>query len=141
MPAKKTSDSEPNVDETQNIEPTTIENQDVVQTEQASTDAPVVSGKSTAELANDVLHGRFGDFNVVRENLEKAGADVTAVMSLVNDRLGHGAPSSYRPNISQVLDSAKRGEWGDKNVALRIRHAGFSETDALHVETSLNQEK
>jgi hypothetical protein len=99
-----------------------------------------VGDKSVAELANDVLHGRFGDFNVVRENLDKAGADTTAVLTLVNDRLAHGAPSSYRPNISQVLESAKLGEWGDKNHALRIRGAGYSEADALHVESQLNQE-
>jgi hypothetical protein len=96
--------------------------------------------RANNEVANDVLHGRFGDFNVVRENLEKAGADVTAVMTIVNDRLAHGAPASYRPNASQVLESARLGEWGDKNIALRVRAAGYSELDARHVESALNQE-
>jgi len=103
-------------------------------------EAPTVQGKSTGELANDVLHGRFGDFNVVRENLDNAGADSSAVLTVVNERLSRGAPASYRPNVSQVLDSARRGEWGTENIALRVRAAGYSEADARHVESSLNQE-
>lgn len=96
---------------------------------------PVEQNRPVAELANDVLSGHFGDFNVARENLDKAGADSSAVMTVVNDRLSHGAPSVYRPNAAQVLDSARRGEWGNKNVGLRVRAAGFSELDASHVET------
>ena len=68
------------------------------------------------------------------------GADSSAVLTVVNERLSRGAPASYRPNVSQVLDSARRGEWGTENVALRVRAAGYSEADARHVESSLNQE-
>lgn len=117
-----------------------IESLNESQAQNQSTEPVTVDDQSIAELANHVLHGRFGNFNDARENLDRAGADSTAVLAMVNQRLSRGAPSSYRPNISQVLDSARRGEWGDKNIALRVRGAGFSEADALHVEASLNQE-
>jgi hypothetical protein len=136
---KKTSDPDSNVTEVS--DDTTS-----VQSAVSSTEGPAVEENVTLEqranneVANDVLHGRFGDFNVVRKNLEKAGTDVTAIMTIVNDRLAHGAPASYRPNVTQVLDSARLGEWGNTNVGLRVRAAGYSELDAQHVETSLNQE-
>jgi hypothetical protein len=135
---KKTSDSDPNVTEVS--DDTASVQSAVSSTENPAADATIVSGQSVSELANHVLHGRFGDFNVVRSNLDKAGVDSSAVLAEVNQRLSRGAPASYRPNISQVLDSARRGEWGSNNIALRIRGAGFSETDALHVESALNQE-
>ena len=132
MPAKKTETSETdNVTPDENTDATVLQENNPVQ--------ETTNDKSLAELANDVLHGRFGNFNDVRENLDKAGADTTAVLTLVNERLSRGAPSSYRPNVSQVLDSAQRGEWGENNIALRVRAAGFSEADALHVESSLNK--
>lgn len=144
MPTRKVPSKEAAVPETdtQNVTPDdqTSETLQELQTLNAPTEQPAVEGQSVAELANHVLHGRFGDFNVVRDNLDKAGADTTAVMTLVNDRLSHGAPAAYRPNVSQVLDSAQRGEWGSKNVGLRVRGAGYSEADAMHVESSLTKD-
>ena len=137
MPAKNTKDTE-NVREGES-NPAAALNEAQAQNQPVQ-ETPTLEQRANAEVANDVLHGRFGDFNVVRENLEKAGADVTAVMTVVNDRLAHGAPSAYRPNASQVLESARLGEWGDKNIALRVRAAGYSELDARHVETSLSKE-
>jgi hypothetical protein len=137
--AKKTSDSDSNVTE---VSDDTASVQSAVSSTEGSAveENATLEQRANNEVANDVLHGRFGDFNVVRENLEKVGADVKAVMTIVNDRLAHGAPASYRPNASQVLESARLGEWGDKNIALRVRAAGYSELDAKHVESALNQE-
>jgi len=144
MPTKKAADSE------QTTETVEQENQNTSNDAPNTTDAPAApeqpaapnphADKSVAELANDVLHGRFGDFNVVRKNLDDAGVDSSAVLTLVNDRLSRGAPSAYRPNVDHVLDSARRGEWGEKNIGLRVRAAGFSQLDSEHVETTLNQE-
>lgn len=131
MPTKKTSDNEQSND-------VTTEGTDNADAQPS--EAPSADTRSASELANEVLGGRFGDFNDVRDNLDKAGVNSSAVMKVVNDRLAHGAPAAYRPNVSQVLDSAQRGEWGDKHVGLRVRSAGFSEADALHVENSLNKD-
>lgn len=136
---KDTSDPKQDVPETKETD-TDAQATETTAPDQPAEESRTLEQRANNEVANDVLHGRFGDFNVVRENLEKAGADVKAVMTIVNDRLAHGAPASYRPNASQVLESARLGEWGDKNIALRVRAAGYSELDAQHVETSLTQE-
>jgi len=144
MPTKKTSDSEQtteNVDQEQNnTTPDAPKDPQGTTAPEQPAEEKTPDTRSTAELANEVLNGHFGDFNVVRQNLDDAGLDSTAVLTLVNERLSRGAPSVYRPNVSHVLDSARRGEWGSKNVGLRVRAAGFSELDASHVESEYNKD-
>lgn len=91
--------------------------------------------KQVAELASEVLQGLWGAFDVVRDRLDNAGHDVTAVMTKVNERLMRGSPSAYRATNEQVVEQISRGEWGDNERALeaRLLGAGYKASDVADI--------
>lgn len=121
MAAKK--DVAPLVDETPE-EPTPSVNE----TNPEIVEAPV-GPKSAVDLAQEVLDGVWGSFHVSRNLLSASGHDATAVLTLVNDRLSKGAPSTYRPTARQLEKSIEDGEWGDvanqQVLRARLLGAGF----------------
>lgn len=91
--------------------------------------------KSSGELASEVLEGKWGDFVVLRDRLNKAGHDSTAVIVKVNERLMRGAPSAYRATVDQIVDQVDRGEWGSNFRALesRLLGAGYKAVDVAEI--------
>lgn len=98
--------------------------------ESFATEGVHAEDKSVDEVANEVLRGSWGDYNVVRGRLSDAGHDSSAVLAKVNQRLSNGAPSAYRASTLQVVAGIGLGEWGDlKGLESRLLGAGYKAVD------------
>lgn len=84
---------------------------------------PVPSRKTNAQIASEVLDGKWGNNPERKNRLEAAGYNYAAVQAEVNRRLGGGAPSAHRPSVHEVAKAVIRGEWGN-GVARRTRLEG-----------------
>lgn len=92
-----------------------------------STPAPKPGGKSVAQLASEVLAGRWGNGDERKRRLTAAGYNYSAVQAEVNRRLAGGAPSAHKPTFNEVVQEVIRGEWGNGATRKqRLRAAGFN---------------
>lgn len=83
--------------------------------------------KSMDVLVQEVLNGRWGDYAVLRERLQAADHDVTAVLIAVNKRIAGGAPATYRATSLQVAEQVSNGEWGHgAERRQRLQAAGYN---------------
>jgi hypothetical protein len=90
--------------------------------------------KSIDDAANDVLKGTWGSYEGLRERLDDAGHDASAVLTKVNERLVRGAPSAFQPTALDIAESVRRGEWGpEKGLKQRLAAAGFGPSSGYSV--------
>lgn len=94
----------------------------------AGSSAPAPSGKSIAQLADEVLMGQWGNDPQRRQSLQAAGYDADAVQAEVNRRLGGGAPSAGpAPSLRQIAADVIRGNWGNGDERRqRLTAAGYN---------------
>lgn len=93
---------------------------------------PTVTDKDIETLANEVLHGQWGNGDDRVNRLTQAGYDAAAVQARVNEML---APASR--SIDELAGQVLRGEWGNGNDRVnRLSQAGY---DAAAVQTRVNE--
>lgn len=81
---------------------------------------------SNDEVANQVLAGAWGNGDDRRNRLVAAGYDYNAVQSLVNQKLGMGAPAPARKSNDQVANEVLAGNWGNGQERKdRLAAAGY----------------
>jgi hypothetical protein len=102
--------------------------------------SPLQSGLSLADVAKQVIAGKFGNGDARATNLRNAGYDPAAVQAEVNRQLGGGsAPSA--PAQKSVADIAKEviaGEWGNgPQRSQRLAAAGY---DPAVVQNEVNRQ-
>lgn len=89
--------------------------------------SPTPPSKSLGELAQEVLNGAWGNGDDRRRRLEAAGYDYNLVQAEVNRRLGGGAPSTNRPDITEIARQVIRGLWGNgAERRRRLEGAGYN---------------
>jgi len=85
------------------------------------------SGTSYAQVAQEVLNGKWGANPERADRLSAEGYDPGAVQTEVNRRLGGGAPSAYRDDVATVALQVTRGQWGeDAECRRRLEGAGYN---------------
>ena len=91
---------------------------------------PPSGGKSIAQIADEVIAGKWGngDFRVTR--LRNAGYDPAAIQAEVNRKLGGGdrppSPPPSRKSIDQIASEVLAGQWGNgDDRKRRLREAGY----------------
>jgi len=100
-------------------------------TEERVSEAPV---ETVDRVAHEILTGVWGSYNGLRDRLENAGYDVSAVIAKVNDRLSRGAPTAHRPSAFELAEQVLNGEWGpERGLKERLAAAGFSAVNVAAV--------
>lgn len=88
---------------------------------------PAPSRKTNEQLAQEVLNGLWGNGEERRRRLIEAGYNYDAVQTVVNQRLGGGAPAAHRPSITEVAHQVIAGQWGNGAVRRqRLEGAGYN---------------
>ena len=81
--------------------------------------------KTIDELANEVIHGKWGHNPERRERLTAAGYDYRAVQDRVNEILS-GKTAEPRKTIDELAREVIRGEWGhNPERKKRLTEAGY----------------
>lgn len=83
--------------------------------------------KTNEQLADEVLQGHWGNGDDRRRRLTEAGYNYDAVQTVVNQRLGGGAPAAHRPNIDEIARQVIAGQWGNgAERRRRLEGAGYN---------------
>lgn len=84
--------------------------------------------KTNAQIAAEVLAGKWGNGDERRRRLTTAGYNYTAVQNIVNSRRGAGAPSAERKkSVGEIVQEVIDGEWGNGSVRkTRLEGAGYN---------------
>lgn len=87
----------------------------------------VITRKTNEQLAQEVLNGAWGNGDDRQRRLTEAGYDYNSVQTVVNQRLGGGAPAAHRPDLSEVARQVIRGQWGNGvERRRRLEGAGYN---------------
>jgi hypothetical protein len=88
---------------------------------------PTPARKTNEQLAQEVLNGAWGNGDERRRRLTEAGYNYDAVQTVVNQRLGSGAPAAHRPSINEIARQVIRGQWGNGvERRRRLEGAGYN---------------
>ncbi|UTR08534.1 hypothetical protein MM326_13535 [Alkalihalobacillus sp. LMS6] len=97
---------------------------------------PAAPKKTNAQLAQEVIDGKWGNGQQRTQRLNNAGHNASAVQAEVNRILG-GGNSSSRKSVDQIAREVIDGKWGNNpSRAQRLRAAGY---DANAVQRRVNQ--
>ena len=83
--------------------------------------------KTNETLAQEVLNGAWGNGEDRERRLTEAGYDYHSVQSVVNQRLGGGAPAAHRPDLTEIARQVIKGQWGNGvERRHRLEGAGYN---------------
>lgn len=87
-------------------------------------------GKSIAQVADEVIAGKWGNGDFRKTRLKNAGYDPAAVQAEVNRKLAGGdrapAPGPIRKSIDQIAGEVLAGQWGNgDDRKRRLAQAGY----------------
>jgi len=99
--------------------------------------APTPARKTNQQLAQEVLNGLWGNGDERRRRLTEAGYNYEAVQTVVNERLGGGAPAAHRPTLNEVARQVIAGQWG--NGAERRRRLEGAGYNYIAVQAEVNR--
>ena len=86
----------------------------------ADTDGKSDAKKNINQIADEVIRGLWGNGDIRKKKLEKAGYDYNAVQAKVNEIL-------LGPSIDDLAHQVIRGEWGNGNTRKKkLEAAGYS---------------
>lgn len=85
--------------------------------------SPSPGDKTIAQLAQEVLEGKWGNGDARRIALTNAGYDYILIQTEVNRRLSTGAPTAHKKTVDEVAREVLVGMWGN-GVARRARLEG-----------------
>lgn len=74
---------------------------------------PTPARKTNTQVADEVLRGLWGNGEDRERRLGAEGYDYHTIQTLVNQRLGGGAPAAHRPNVTEVARQVIAGQWGN----------------------------
>lgn len=87
----------------------------------------VPTRKTNEQLAQEVLNGAWGNGDERERRLTAAGYNYQAVQTVVNQRLGGGAPAAHRPSTTEVARQVIAGQWGNQPERQhRLEGAGYN---------------
>jgi hypothetical protein len=98
---------------------------------------PPAGGKSIAQIADEVIAGKWSNGDTRRHRLQEAGYNADAVQAEVNRKLAGGdapsKPTPTRKSLDQIASEVLAGQWsnGDERKR-RLREAGY-DYDAVQV--------
>jgi hypothetical protein len=89
--------------------------------------APAPAGKTVAQIAQEVIDGKWGVGDDRKSRLQSAGYNYDAVQAAVNRRLGAGAPAAHRYTVSELATQVIAGQWGvQPQRQQRLEGAGYN---------------
>ena len=97
---------------------------------------PSTSKKTVAQLAQEVIDGKWGNGSARKNALEKAGYDYEAVQAEVNKKLGVST-SSKKKVTDTIVDAVIRGDYG--NGASRKKKLEAAGYDYEEVQAAVNK--
>ena len=97
---------------------------------------PSTSKKTVAQLAQEVIDGKWGNGTARKNALEKAGYDYEAVQAEVNKKLG-ASTSSKKKVTDAIVDAVIRGDYG--NGASRKKKLEAAGYDYEEVQAAVNK--
>ena len=94
--------------------------------------------KSVAEIAKDVIAGKYGNGAERQAKLEAAGYNYAEVQAEVNRQLGVGTSATPQKSIDQIAQEVIAGKWGNGQDRInRLTNAGY---DYNAVQTEVNKQ-
>ena len=102
----------------------------------SSSPAPSNPGKSTDQLAQEVINGLWGNGDDRKNRLQAAGYDYNAVQDKVNQILG-GSQKPAKKSIDEIAKEVIAGQWGNgQDRVNRLQVAGYNYEE---VQNKVNQ--
>lgn len=99
--------------------------------------SPLQSGLSLADVAKQVIAGKFGNGDLRATNLRNAGYDPAAVQAEVNRQLGGGSAPAAK-SLSVIAKEVIAGEWGNgPQRSQRLAAAGYNPAE---VQNEVNRQ-
>lgn len=87
----------------------------------------VASHKTAAQLASEVINGKWGVGDDRRRRLEKAGYDYDTVQREVNRKLLGGGHHHNKYSVAKAATQVINGKWGNgADRKRRLEHAGYN---------------
>lgn len=88
----------------------------------SNSQASVPAKKSNAEIADEVIAGKWGNGDERKTRLTNEGYDYSAIQSLVNEKLG----SPSKKSTDEIAREVIRGDWGNGSERKqRLTDAGY----------------
>ena len=82
--------------------------------------------KSVAEIAKDVIAGKYGNGSERQAKLEAAGYNYAEVQAEVNRQLGAGTSATPKKTVDQIAREVIAGSWGNGQDRInRLTSAGY----------------
>jgi N-acetyl-anhydromuramyl-L-alanine amidase AmpD len=102
-----------------------------------STPTPTSTRKTNAQIADEVIAGKWGNNPERSQRLRAAGYDPNAIQAEVNRQLSATpAPASAHKTNSQIADEVIAGKWGNNpERSQRLRAAGY-DPNAIQAEVN-----
>jgi hypothetical protein len=89
--------------------------------------SPAPARKSNEQIAQEVLNGNWGNGDDRKNRLRAAGYDYDTIQSIVNRRVGSGAPAAHRSNLTEIAKQVIAGHWGNQpDRQRRLEGAGWN---------------
>ena len=86
-------------------------------------DSSAPAKKSNAEIANEVIAGKWGNGTERKERLTDAGYDYSEIQEIVNGKLG----VKPKKSVDEIAREVIRGDWGNGNERKqRLANAGYN---------------
>jgi len=92
--------------------------------------------KTNAEIAREVLAGKWGNGHTRTQRLHGAGYNPTEIQRLVNKLLDEDQAAKKRKTVSQIAAEVIDGKWGDgADRVMRLTKAGYN-SDTVQKEVN-----
>lgn len=99
--------------------------------------ASTAAKKTVAQLADEVIAGKWGSGAERQQKLSAAGYDYSAVQAAVNEKLGAGTAKKASKSIETIAREVIEGKWGNgADRKKRLQAAGY---DYAAVQKKVNQ--
>lgn len=87
-------------------------------------DAEVSSKKTTSQIVDEVLAGKWGNGDARKKALESAGYDYSEIQAAVNAKFN--SPKKETKSVEQVAKEVVQGKWGNGvERKVRLKSAGY----------------
>lgn len=95
--------------------------------------------KTVDEVADEVLAGLWGNGNVRKTNLTKAGYIYAEVQAAVNQKIANAYPVTERVPVDEIVDEILEGVWGNGNVRkTKLKKAGYTDEEIEEIQEAVN---
>lgn len=93
-------------------------------------------GKTVAQVAKEVIDGKWGNGSVRTSQLKSAGYDSVAVQKEVNRILSGSKPTTPKKDVATIAQEVIDGKWGNGDSRVKkLRAAGY-DPNAVQIEVN-----